>query len=134
MFPEDKVKARMESQLPISEIIHDPLKGKKDYHKLERYIIDGMLISYKELSEKGKRISDALSNADYVHIEDKNGTDIKMRISGRRVNISDGYISEEDVARGQRGSNLPTGEVYYAPHEDSCEGKYILSANYESRK
>ncbi|MEM2899993.1 MAG: aminopeptidase, partial [Thermoplasmata archaeon] len=138
-FAEDKVKARMESHLPISEIIHDPAKGKKwlyagwptkgmakmyglDYSKLEKYIIDGMLIPYKELSDKGKRISGALSNAEYVHVKDKNGTDIKMRIFGRRANISDGYISEEDVARGQRGSNLPTGEVYYAPHEDSCEG------------
>ena len=63
-----------------------------------------------------------LNNADTVHITDDLGTNLTLKIKGRRINISDGFISDEDMKRGDNGENLPTGEVFVAPIETEGEG------------
>jgi len=87
------------------------------YEDLKRFIVDGMLYDPKKLYEESKFIADSLKNADTVHITDDLGTDLTLRIRGRRINISDGLISQEDLAMGENGENLPTGEVFIAPEE-----------------
>jgi aminopeptidase len=49
-------------------------------------------------------------------------TDLRFKITGRPVLVDDGIISEEDVARGDVGLNIPSGEVFLAPLEDSAWG------------
>ena len=130
-FPREKISAVSEGFYPIRQkIINErrwcyvgyptrPMARAFNiaYEDLKRFIVDGMLYDPKKLYEESKFIADSLKNADTVHITDDLGTDLTLRIRGRRINISDGLISQEDLAMGENGENLPTGEVFIAPEE-----------------
>ena len=49
-------------------------------------------------------------------------TDLKFRITGRPILVDDGFLSDEDIRRGDVGVNIPAGEVFVAPLEYSAEG------------
>jgi len=93
------------------------------YEDLKRLIIGGMLYDPDKLKSDCDRVAKALEGADWVHITDEFGTDLRLRIRGRRINEDDAIISDEDVARGDTGSNMPAGEVFIAPVETEGEGK-----------
>lgn len=64
-----------------------------------------------------------MRGGDKVHITSDNGTDLEFSITDRRILVDDGVISDEDIERGDVGNNLPCGEVFCAPVEDSANGK-----------
>ncbi|MHC1564428.1 MAG: aminopeptidase [Candidatus Hecatellaceae archaeon] len=64
----------------------------------------------------------ALEGVDQVTVKAEDGTNLTFSIKGRPILVDDAYISEEDVKRGDVGLNIPTGEVFVAPIEDSANG------------
>jgi len=67
----------------------------------------------------------ALKNVEQIRIVADDGTDLEFSVKGRPWLIADGVISKEDIARGDVGLNIPDGEVFIAPIENSANG-YIL--------
>lgn len=65
--------------------------------------------AWRELSERQQRIVDRLSKAREIHIEAP-GTDLRLRVDGRIWINSDGK------------HNMPSGEVFTGPLEDSANG------------
>lgn len=65
---------------------------------------------------------EALEGVDQIAIKADDGTSLSFSIKGRPILVDDAYISEEDVKRGDVGLNLPAGEVFVAPLEDSANG------------
>jgi len=63
----------------------------------------------------------ALSKADQIHIESED-TELSFSIKGRPVIVDDGIISAEDIAEGDVGLNIPSGEVFIAPLETTANG------------
>ena len=59
---------------------------------------------------------------DHIRIVSPEGDELSLSIRGRRLNMDDGVISDEDLASGDVTANLPFGEVYVAPVETSVEG------------
>ncbi len=59
---------------------------------------------------------------DRVRIVSPEGDELTLSIRDRRINMDDGIISDEDLDSGDVTANLPFGEVYVAPVEDSVEG------------
>lgn len=135
-FPRSKLSAAADGFHPIREVIINerkwcyvgyPTKPMArafgiSYEELKRMIVGGMLYDPEELYRKCWAIARMLEGADTIHVTDELGTDLTLRIRGRRVNISDGFISEEDLKRGENGANLPTGEVFIAPEETWGQG------------
>jgi aminopeptidase len=138
-FPREKLKARQKAMLPILDIIYDKRDGKKwlyagwptrkaakaygvGYDVLEDIIIGGISVPPTELMKTGLKFKKRFRDASWVHVWDDKGTDFTVKVEGRRLNIDDGVISREDYAVGDRGANLPAGEVFYAPHETVGEG------------
>jgi len=99
-------------------------------------ILSALDIDYKELAEKGRAIVDAVSGSKEVHLTSPLGTDVTFQISGRKWLIDDGLISPEDVARGDVGLNLPCGEVFVCPIEESAQGTvfFDVPTNYFGHK
>ena len=93
------------------------------YDDLKRLIVNGILYDQEKLRSDCDKVAKALKGADWVHIKDEFGTDLELRITGRRINKDDAIISDEDVAISDTGSNLPAGEVFIAPIETEGEGK-----------
>jgi aminopeptidase len=75
----------------------------------------------KELLDLCKFYSSALSKADRVHVESED-TDLRFRVKGRPVIVDDAIISKEDLATGDVGLNIPSGEAFVAPLETTAEG------------
>lgn len=141
-FPRDKMEARVRSSVPIRKIVHgeDGGDGKKwcyagwptkkaadfysiDYPLYEKFIIEGMTVPQDDLRSRCEAIATSLEGADEVLITDPNGTELQLQIGGRRINIDDGFVSDEDYEMNDRGNNLPAGEVFIAPHETEGSGR-----------
>ena len=138
-FPREKLVARQKAMLPILDIVNNPTDGKKwlyagwpttqaaknygvSYKQLENLIVGGMTVPPKTLMAIGRKIAGRFKNASWVHVWDGKGTDFKVCVEGRRLNIDDAYISKADYSIGDRGANLPAGEVFVAPEENQGEG------------
>jgi len=136
-LPRNKIEANTEAHQPIRDIIHEKQKRwlylgwptpqaakyfKISFKKLEDIIINGILIDYNKLNEKCIKIANVLKDAIRIHAMDNKGTDLYLKINGRRINLDDGIISEEDISIGEVGANLPAGEIFIAPIEEYGEG------------
>lgn len=136
----NKISASHESGLPISKIMDRrnvkwclvgyPTQELADYlevdfSKLKRFILDAILVDRRVLMKNANVIKSALQKADYVHITDDYGTDLKLRLVGRKIMASDGYISDQDKKEKDIGLNLPDGEVFTTPLETYAEGVLI---------
>ena len=138
-FPRDKLQARQRGSLPLMDIIYHPTDGKKwlyagwptkaaakrfgiSYDELERIIIGGIAASPDGLMKTGKKLHKKFEDASWAHVWDDKGTDFRVKVEGRRRNIDDGVISKEDYDVGDRGANLPAGELFIAPHETVGSG------------
>lgn len=138
-FPREKVAARQKGSLPLYDIIYHKTRGKKwlyagwptkaaaksfgvPYPLLEDIVIGGISVPSSLLMKTGKRMAKAFEDADWAHVWDDKGTDFRVNVRGRRLNIDDGFTSDEDFNAGDRGANLPAGELFIAPKETVGEG------------
>jgi len=90
--------------------------------KFTNIILSALDIDYAELVKKGRSLVKAVSDASVVHLTSDKGTDIEFEVKGRKWIIDDGVISNEDVEMGDVGLNLPCGEVFICPIENSANG------------
>jgi aminopeptidase len=74
---------------------------------------------WQELSARQQRLVERLSSAREIRIE-ADGTDLRLRVEGRTWINSDGR------------RNMPSGEVFTGPHEDSAEGtiRFTVPSNH----
>jgi len=78
-------------------------------------------IDFSELTNKGQKLIEALQDAEDVLVENALGTRVQFSVKGRKWKNDNGDISR----KGQHG-NLPAGEVFTAPVEDSFSGKIAI--------
>lgn len=85
----------------------------------------GIDVDYHALQATCEAIRTVLSKGKEVHVTHPNGTDLRFQITGRRVFVSDGVISPEDVASGGPAIQvyLPAGEVFLTPVPGTAEGR-----------
>ena len=83
---------------------------------------------YAKLQSTGATVKAALADAREVKVTHPNGTDLTVDVQGRRVLVSDGVISDEDVKQGGAAVAvwLPAGEVYVAPVPGTAQGKFVV--------
>jgi len=88
----------------------------------------GVNVDYSGLQEKGKQVRTVIAAGNEVHVTNPSGTDLRLRIQGRPVVVSDGIISPEDVQKG--GPNvsiyLPAGEVACSAVPGTASGKVVV--------
>jgi leucyl aminopeptidase (aminopeptidase T) len=86
-----------------------------------------LAVDYGELRQAGKRIAAALSAAVSCRLTSPAGTDVVLDLGGRTAVIDDGSLQ----ARGAFG-NLPAGEGYIAPVEESAEGLVVFDGSLDA--
>jgi leucyl aminopeptidase (aminopeptidase T) len=79
-------------------------------------------IDFKELDEFGKKLVNELADSRDIVVENAAGTHIQFSVQGREWKNDNGDISQ----KGMHG-NLPAGEVFTAPVEESFNGKLVIS-------
>ncbi len=95
---------------------------------LAEILYGGINVDYQQLQRTGEAIRDVVAAGSEVHITGPNGTDLRARVAGRPVYVSDGVISAEDRRSGGPATTvwLPAGEVYLIPAPGSAEGVLVV--------
>jgi aminopeptidase len=95
----------------------------EEFHDMFWRAVD---VDYEALRRRGWRIAQLLNGARRVELTSAKGTKLTFSLEGRQPVVDDGIISDEDIALGFVGNNLPCGEVFVAPVEDSAEGRAVF--------
>jgi aminopeptidase len=90
--------------------------------KFEKAVLNALDVDYQQLSRRGKEIIENIGEAKAIHVTSSKGTDLTMEVSGRKWLNDDGIMDDDDIAKKDVGMNLPAGEVFVAPIEDSANG------------
>ena len=77
--------------------------------ELEEFIFEAVLLDWDAEARRMEAIAEVFDAADEVRLVGP-GTDLTLSLAGRRGAVDDGHI------------NMPGGEVFYSPVEDSAEG------------
>jgi len=75
----------------------------------EQFVFDAVLLDWDAEAARMRAIADVFDAADLVRIVGP-GTDLTLSLAGRSGSVDDGHI------------NMPGGEVFYSPVEDSANG------------
>lgn len=100
--------------------------------KLAEIFWQGVNVNYEVLQSTGAAIQQMLADGQELHLTHPNGTDLRLQITGRQTYVSDGAISDEDVARGGAALQvwLPAGEVYLTPVPGTAEGSVVVDQHF----
>ena len=82
--------------------------------EFEDFLFGAVLLDWDEEGRKMERIKERFDKAEEVRIVG-NDTDLRFSIAGRHGEVDDGHM------------NMPGGEVFYCPVEDSTEGTVSFS-------
>lgn len=94
------------------------------------YIDQGILdhelsADYTQIASQTQAMARWLSGRTAVHITTALGTDLRLSLAGREWRTDTGVLR----GRGVYG-NLPAGEVYAAPVEDSAQGQLVIDTSF----
>ncbi len=82
--------------------------------EMEDFVFGAVLLDWDAEAERMQRIAEVFDGASEVRIVG-DGTDLTLSVAGRRGIVDDGHV------------NMPGGEVFYSPVEDSAEGVITFS-------
>lgn len=104
--------------------------------ELAKTFWEGVNTDYTAVQTRGEQVRAVLSGGSELHITNPNGTDLRVRVQGRPVFVSDGIISPDDAARGGGAINvfLPAGEVYVTPVPGTAEGRVVHTRDFYEGK
>ena len=105
-----------------------------NYVAWKRNTEDAIRVNYAAMARMGDLVKGLLLVPHEVHMTADNGTDLRLRLAGpaRPVHVSDGVISDEDIAVGNVNTGLPAGDVTVAPVETSANGAFVSDINIPS--
>ncbi|MDT7859084.1 MAG: aminopeptidase [Candidatus Aenigmarchaeota archaeon] len=83
----------------------------------------GLTADYEQIQEITKNLLDLVKDSRKVKVVARNGTNVEFSVEGRKWYKDDGWLNE----MGSLG-NLPAGEVFVAPIEDSVNGTIVFDS------
>jgi aminopeptidase len=98
--------AREGAEYPVHSMAQDAGMTLAQY---TQFIFDAVLLDWDAEAARMRKIADAFDAAEEVRIVGP-GTDLMLSLAGRHGAVDDGHV------------NMPGGEVFYSPVEDSAEG------------
>ncbi len=83
--------------------------------------------NYAQIRADARRIAQKLKAGKELRITGPNGTDLKLKLRGRRATADDGVIGPEDLSAGENMTTSPPGTVAVAVDERSAEGLVVAN-------
>lgn len=97
-----------------------------NYEEFLHTFINAVKVDYKRLRETGLDVASKLEGKKRIHVHDPNGTNLVFSIKGRHVGVETGTL-EDCFSVGQECEvEIPAGEVYVAPIENSANGTLVI--------
>lgn len=101
------------------------------YPEWVRELLEASTINPEPMVRNGRRVAEKFENGHYITITHRNGTNLELRLKGRRPFVDDGIVDAADVKAGFGESNVPSGSVMTAVDETFAEG--VFKANRPTR-
>lgn len=90
-------------------------------------LLDASRVDPRILARDGARLAARLRKGRRLRITHANGTDIELRLLGRKPVVDDGIVDKDDVRSGNNVTTFPGGAVYVAVDERFASGKVIAN-------
>lgn len=87
-------------------------------------MIRGLSADYKKIAKLTLNMKKVFDKTNNVRITAPNGTDISLKIGGRKSIASKGLFHKKG-----EGGNLPTGETFTAPLEGTTNGVFVVDGS-----
>jgi leucyl aminopeptidase (aminopeptidase T) len=88
----------------------------------ERSMLQGaMTVNWKRMADRCRKISQRIKRCEDIEIKTPNGTYLTVSKKGREPKEDTGLITKRGAF-----SNLPAGEVFFAPREGTANGRLVL--------
>jgi len=84
---------------------------------------DAVAVDYSYIKEKGNYLKSILAD-ETIRIVSDLGTDIEFSINGRKIEIDSG-----DINKSGTFGNIPAGEIFTSPVEDTIKGKIVVDGS-----
>jgi len=97
-----------------------------DYMDFLQTFTDAVRVDHKRIRKTGLEIASALRGKRLIHISDSNGTDLRFSIEGRRIGVEIGTLKDCFSTGKGCETEIPAGEVYVAPQENSANGVLVV--------
>lgn len=87
-------------------------------------VITSMDINYDKMRQEQEKLKQMLDEGERLRITTEKGTKLTVSIKGRNAIQNDG-----NYGKAGTGGNIPAGEVYIPPVEDSAEGVVVVDGS-----
>ncbi len=104
-----------------------------DFSTYEKMQWDAINVDYQKLSDRAARLKAILKNARLIEVTSPAGTHFTFKMGNHPIFVDDGILSEEDAKSGlflNRWISLPSGSVFFAPMENSADGKVMIQNDF----
>lgn len=96
------------------------------YKKYIETFANAVNVDYEKVRRTGSSILANLDGTKLVTVTDPKGTDLRFSIENRRVGVEVGTLEDCFMSGKECEVEIPAGEVYAAPLEDSACGRLIV--------
>jgi aminopeptidase len=83
-------------------------------------------VDYHHMQALAARLKAVFDDGSMVHVTSPAGTDIRLSIEGRKGQVDDG-----DFRSPGKGGNLPCGEAFVSPKNESAEGVIVFDGTVD---
>ena len=97
-----------------------------NYEEFLQTFVHAVKVDYRKLRKIGSSIASKLDGGKYIRVCDPNGTDLAFSIKGRRVGVEIGTLEDCFSTGRECEVEVPAGEVYVAPMENSANGMLVV--------
>jgi leucyl aminopeptidase (aminopeptidase T) len=94
----------------------------KSYLEVREMFLDSLDIDYQALTKLGRKIINVMQKGGEIHLTCPKGSDLRLQADDRPWINDDGKPLPPKASVNQYIHNLPVGEVFVAPTEDSARG------------
>jgi aminopeptidase len=96
-----------------------------DLETWRRELIEGASVDPRTLQKDGARLGEVLRRGREAHITHPNGTDLTLRLAGRRPKVDDGVVDDADIRAGNVVAVVPSGVTTVSVDETYAEGRFV---------
>lgn len=96
-----------------------------DLAKWRSELIEGSTVDPRSMRRDGRQLAERFRTGRSVRITHPNGTDLTLRLAGRRPRVDDGVLDSDDVRAGNVVQVIPSGVTVVTVDERFAEGSFV---------
>lgn len=97
-----------------------------NWEAFQKLFWEAMTVDYQKVAGQAVQLAAKLERTEWLRIYAPNGTDLRLRIGKRPIEQDVGRVSLPGEQNAKPYLNLPSGEVCFAPIENSAEGTAVI--------